>query len=334
MVMTRILKKIGQLFIVGFPEREPSSAFLNFVSEENIGGVILFRSNCPTHQVTQRNIQLIKNHSPESFPFIAVDQEGGRVCRVSGAPAEFASPAEYGGSGGLEHFGEDLGRAALCLEKMGVNLILAPVCDIFLNDRNECLRDRCFGRKAEEVMPFVERAVAVLNRCGLLSCLKHFPGLGAAEIDPHKATSVVSYDEFIWEQRERLPFSAGVERGADMVMTTHVRMPAIDSRIATGSKKIVEDLLRDRLGFDGPIITDDLTMAGAAALGHAGERAMAAFDAGHDLLLFGQDIEAAMEAYDFFKDAVVRGEISKDRIVASLDRVAGIKFKLGKSVVL
>lgn len=331
--MTDLLKKIGQLFIIGFPNQRPSSAFLNFIGEENIGGVILFKSNCPTHQAIQKNIELIKNQSMSGPPFIAVDQEGGRVCRITGAPAEFAAAAEYGKANDLEHFEEDFGRSALCMEKLGVNLVLAPVCDLYLNDLNDCLRDRCFGRKSEQVSPFVEKAVDVLKKYGLLSCLKHFPGLGAAEIDPHEATSAVSYDELIWEQRERLPFAAGIERGADMIMTTHVRVPAMDKTIVTGSEEIVSRLLRKYLAFDGPIVTDDLTMKGAECLGRIGERTVAAFKAGHDLLLFGQDSDAAMEAYEYFRNAVARNEIPLERVVAALDRVTGIKFKLGRSAV-
>ncbi len=331
--MTELLKRVGQLFVVGFPAQKPSRAFLNFVGEENIGGVILFKSNCPTHQAVQKSIQIIKSYCRYNVPFIAVDQEGGRVCRIAGAPAEFASPASYGETMALDHFEEDFGRSALCMEGLGINLTLGPVCDIYLNDLNECLRDRCFGRKCQQVIPFVKRAVEVLKKYGLLSCLKHFPGLGAAEVDPHQATSAVSYDELIWDQREKLPFAAGIESGADMIMTTHVRVPAMDRTVVTGSSKIITNLLRRCLAFDGPIITDDLTMKGAECLGDIGQRAVAAFMAGHDLLLFGQDIDAAMEAYEYFKSAVTRNEISAERLTASLDRVAGIKFKLGKSAV-
>jgi len=331
--MTKMLKKLGQLFIVGFRDRKPSSAFLNFVSEENIGGVILFKENCPTHQAIQKNIQQIRDFSPHNVPFIAVDQEGGRVCRVTGAPAEFASPWSYARQHGLDHFAEDYTRAALCLERLGINLLLAPVADIYLNEKSTCLRDRCFGRTAAEVIPFVEKAVDISNTNGLLCCLKHFPGLGAAQVDPHVQTATVDYDELIWEQRERLPFAAGVERGADMIMTTHLKAPAIDGQIATGSEFIVSRLIRDGLRFDGPIITDDLSMKGSECLGQPGERAVTAFKAGHDLLLFGQDVEEAMVAFDYFKEAVSRGEIPAERVNASLDRVAGIKFKLGKSAV-
>lgn len=331
--MTELLKKIGQLFIIGFADRTPSSEFLNFINEENIGGVILFKANCPTHQVVQKNIQRIKDHCCQNLPFIAVDQEGGRVCRVTGAPAEFAAAARYGSKLGLERFGEDFSRAALCLERLGINLILGPVADIHLNNKNQWLRDRCFGRSADKVIPFVEKAVEIAKSAGLLCCLKHFPGLGAAETDPHLSVATVDYDELVWEQRERLPFAAGAECGADMIMTTHLKAPAIDSQIATGSSKIVSRLIREALAFDGPIITDDLSMNGADVLGKPGERAVAAFNAGHDLLLFGQNQEEAMLAYDYFRDAVSRGEVSPERVRASLDRVVGIKFKLGKSAV-
>ncbi|UCG61396.1 MAG: glycoside hydrolase family 3 protein [Candidatus Zixiibacteriota bacterium] len=331
--MSELIKRIGQLFVIGFPEQKPSKAFLNFIGEENIGGVILFRSNCPTNQAIQRNIQSIRSYCRHGPPFIAVDQEGGRVCRIMGAPAEFAAPSYYGENMALDHFEEDFRRSALCLEGMGINVILGPVCDVYLNDLNECLRDRCFGRKCQQVIPFVRKAVEVMKKYGLLSCLKHFPGLGAAEVDPHVATSSVSYDELIWDQREKLPFAAGIEAGADMIMTTHVRVPAMDTAIVTGSTKIVTNLLRQCLAFDGPIMTDDLTMKGAECLGDIGQRTVSAFLAGHDLLLFGQDIEAAMEAYEYFKSAVARGEISAEHLAASLDRVTGIKFKLGKSAV-
>ncbi|UCD65155.1 MAG: hypothetical protein JSW34_06930 [Candidatus Zixiibacteriota bacterium] len=331
--MSDILRGIGQLFIIGFPGRKPSSSFLNFIHEENIGGVILFRANCPTHQMIQKNIQLIKDQMASTAPFIAVDQEGGRVCRVAGAPAEFASPSAYATRYGLDRFEEDYGRAALCMEALGINLVLGPVADIYLNAKNECLRDRCFGTAPEQVVPFVKKAVTVSKRYGLLSCLKHFPGLGAAETDPHVETPTAPFDELIWQQRESLPFAAGIEQGADLVMTTHLCTPAIDDRIATGSDKIISGLLRQRLAFDGPVITDDLTMKGAECLGHVGERAVAAFKAGHDLLLFGQEVDTAMEAFEYFKDAVLRGEISEELLNASLERVAGIKFKLGKSVI-
>lgn len=330
--MPEIIKQIGQLFIVGFRGETPPRAFLDFIKERQIGGVILFEDNCSTHQKAEENIQRIRSRYTATVPFIAIDQEGGRVCRLKGAPAEYRAASDYGRKNELEHFQEDYTRAAVFMESLGINLNLAPICDIFLNPNNQCLQGRCFGKSAETVVPFVEQSVRISKRSGLLSCLKHFPGLGAALIDPHKQTSIADYDELIWDQRERIPFAAGVQNGADMVMTTHIRLPSIDGQIATGSRRIVSTMIRQRLSFDGPVITDDLTMSGASPLGHIGERAVSAFNAGHDILLFGQDFEAAAEAYAYFLETVQGNEIPHQRVELSLGRIAGIKFKLDRAV--
>lgn len=327
-----VLSQIGQLFITGFSGAKPSAATLNFLAEERIGGVILFAENCPTHQDTRENIVAIKSRYASFQPLIAVDQEGGRICRVKGAPIEYRSPASYGKHGKTEQFAEDYGRSAVAMASLGINLNFAPVCDIFLNQHNECLVGRCFGESPQAVIPFVRKSVLVSRRSGLLSCLKHFPGLGVASVDPHIALPAVDYDLIVWQQREKQPFMAGLDAGADMIMTTHLSIPNIDSTMVTGSAKIISTMIRNALAFDGPVITDDLTMAGAGSLGHIGERTIKAFNAGHDLLLFGKDTEVTMEAFDYFREAVNRGEIDPNRIKASLLRVSGMKFKLDSTL--
>ena len=333
--MSELLKKIGQLFIVGFSGETPSKNFLNFFVEENIGGVILFQDNCPTNQVVRNNIDLIKKECTSGIPLIAIDQEGGRVCRLKGAPAEIKAASEYAETLGLERFKEDYSRSSFFIESLGVNLNLAPVSDIFINKDNKCLNSRCYGNTPEQVIPFINASVTISKKHGLLSCLKHFPGLGASAIDPHLETAIADYDEMIWSQREKLTFAAGIERGADMVMTTHLKLPRLDdTHITTFSSKIISVLLRKILGFEGPVISDDLTMKGITVTANPGEIAVNAFNAGHDLLLYGQDFETAMIAYDYFREAFLRGEIAQERVQNALDRIAGVKFKLGKSVIL
>ena len=325
--------QIGQLFLVGFPGEKPSRSFLDFLAKNQIGGVILFGENCASHSTTRSSVEKIRdNYKGSIAPFIAIDQEGGRVCRLLGAPAEYKSAIHYGTRSDVEHYAENYRRAAVYMESFGINLNLAPVADIFLNSKNSCLKDRCFGTTAEAVTPFVEKAIEVSRESGLLSCLKHFPGLGASETDPHEQTAVSNYDEIIWMQQEMIPFVAGVEAGADMIMTTHLRLKGFGGEIVTASSKIISTLLRGLLAFDGPLITDDLTMEGAAPLGNIGERTVAAFKAGHDILLFGQDIESTMQAYDYFCAAVERGEIEENLLQSAISRISGIKFKLDSSV--
>lgn len=330
--MSNVVDKLGQLFIMGFPGATPPAPVIDFIKEEEIGGVILFEDNCPSHDVTRHTIAQLRTCCRRSTPIVAVDQEGGRVSRVKGVPVEYRSAREYGAENTVDRFVEEYTRAAVYLESMGFNLNLAPVADLAVASAGGCLEGRCFSDEPAVVADFVTTSVWVAHQGGLLSCVKHFPGLGAAAIDPHKGAATAEYDELVWSQRERLPFAAAVDNGVDLVMTTHVVVPAIDDIIATGSRVIVSRLLRQSLRFDGPVITDDLCMAGAAVLGEIGERAVAAFNAGHDLLLFGQDYEAAMRAYDYFCDAVRRGQVDAGRVQSALARVAGLKIKLRSGV--
>ena len=331
--MNNTIKKIGQLFVVGFPDESPSKAFLNFVHEAQPGGVILFENNCPTHQATEETIAIIKAQYTDTVPFIAIDQEGGRVCRLRGAPAEFAAASEYAANDNLEKFAEDYSRAMVYLESIGINLNLSPVADIGTSGTDGCLEGRTFGETPEKVAQFVSKAVQISRETRILSCLKHFPGLGAAIQDPHAETATADYGIIRWEKREMIPFVAGIESGADLIMTTHLLLPQIDDQIVTGSSHIVSDLVRQEVGFEGPIITDDLSMKGAASLGHIGERTIRAFLAGHDLLLFGQNFDLTLEAYEFFLNAIEYGEIDSNRLNESLNRIVGIKFRLAGSVV-
>jgi len=330
--MSKLSKHIGQLFITGFPGKEPPSPLLNFLTEEQIGGVILFEENATSPSLAQQNISRIRSCYTDAPPFVAIDQEGGRVSRLREAPAQFRAPAEYGVDRDVSRFAEDYSRSLVYLSSLGINLNLAPVADIALNDENTCLADRCFGKDPGTVSVFVKASVATARTHGVLCCLKHFPGFGAAGQDPHAEVATAEYDVGLWQNRESIPFQDGIANGADLIMTTHLLLPKIDDTIVTGSKKIINDMIRVMLSFDGPVITDDLTMAGAEVLGSVGERAVAAFKAGHDLLLFGRDYEAAMRAYDYFVDAHTRGEISDNEIRASLNRVRGIKYKLTRSV--
>jgi beta-N-acetylhexosaminidase len=331
--MEDLKRKIGQLFIVGFNGETPSTTIQSFLSDEQIGGVILFEESCRTHQMARDTINSIRKRYRSFTPLIAIDQEGGRVCRLRGAPAEYQSAADYGRTNRREQFAEDFRRAAVFMESLGINLLLGPVVDLELNDDNPCLKDRCFGATAAEVIPFIKDAVRIAHQSGLLCCLKHFPGLGAAAGDPHLAIVNADYDLETWTHRERLPLSAGLEAGADLLMTTHLRLSSFDNQIVTGSSDIIETLARQRLKFSGPIITDDLTMSGAEALGNIGKRTVKAFVAGHDILLFGRNTESAMEAHAAMQDALDSGDIRPERIREALGRIASLKIKLDATVI-
>ena len=322
-----MLDKIGQLFITGFDSPKPSDEFLEFYSSENVGGVILFENNCTPHRLAEDSIKRIIDTSSDMIPLVGVDQEGGRVCRFRGAPAEYKSPSDYAKEKELDLFKEQFSRAAYYIHSLGINLLFGPVADIELNN-NECLEGRTFGKTAASIIPFIESSIKICRKVGLLSCLKHFPGLGAAENNPHNKIADADYDYQTFLNREAVTFKAGIETGVDMVMSTHMRLTKIDPRIVTESEIVIEQLLREKLNFDGIVITDDLLMHGADGLGEYGERAVKAFNAGHDILLFGKNYHATSEAIAYFKEEYRQGRIDKKILKASLDRISGIKSKL------
>jgi len=327
-----MLNRIGQLFITGYDGRTPSPEFLEFFESEGLGGVILFEENATPHRAAEDAIRTLATSSPSGVPFVAVDQEGGRVCRFRGAPAEYMAASEYGRKGDLNLYSEHFSRSAYYLHALGINLFLGPVADLGIESGNACLAGRTFGSSPASAIPFIEQTVKICHKIGLVACLKHFPGLGAARIDPHRELAVADYDSQTFFNREGLAFRAGIDAGVDMVMTTHLMLPKIDSSPAIASEKIINRLLRKRLGFDGLVVTDDLFMKGCEQLGDFGERAVKAFQAGHDLLLFGKDWRRTREAVKYFKDTYLRGEISDERLKMSLERISGVKSKLAMPV--
>jgi len=332
--MSDFAHTIGQLFMVGYPGPEPSSEFLEMVAREQLGGTILFQDNCPTYAAAGEAIAAIRAQYQTSTPVIAIDQEGGRVTRLKGAPAEFRAPASYPENGQLEAYTEDYRRSVLAMEALGINCNLTPVVDLHLNEENTVLDGRCFGRDAATAIPYIQKTIDISHSRGLLACAKHFPGLGAAAVDPHRASAEADYDFETWKVRERETFKAAVDQGVDLVMTTHLRIPAVDRAIATESPTIIGDMLRFYLGFDGPVITDDLFMDGARELGDSAERAIKAFLAGHDILLFGQDFHEATKAIHGFRKAVANGHIPEERLHQALERIASVKVRLARPAIL
>ncbi len=322
-----MINKIGQLFIVGYKGINPSDEFLRFFVKERIGGVIFFEDNANPHYHTEKHIKQFLSES-ECIPFFAVDQEGGRVCRFRGAPAEFDSPSNYADAYNLELYSEHFERAAYYLQSLGLNLILGPVADLNLDDQNPCLKGRTFGKNPARAIPFIERTIKIAHKCSLLTCPKHFPGLGASVIDPHHELARADYDYQTFLNREGIVFQAAIAAGCDMIMTTHLILPRIDKEPATVSTAVVNNMLRGTLKFDGIAITDDLLMEGARVMGDYGERALKAFNAGHDILLFGQNFRVAQEVVTYFKKAYKNGLLSEDRLTNSLERISGIKSKL------
>lgn len=317
-------EKVAQMMLASCHENVDIEDAARF----GVGGLCLF-----THSFTDKSrdevISMIKGYQSFSeIPlFVSADEEGGTVCRVSRNPdlraTPFLSPSDLYAQGGFELIKSDTEEKAELLLSLGVNVNLAPVCDVPENE-DDFIYDRSFGTDADETAQYIELVVSTMKTSGVGSVLKHFPGYGG-NIDTHYDVSYDRRDYSVFEQRDFKPFIAGIENGADCVMVNHNIVTCMDDSMPASLSKPVHDILRNELGFKGVIMTDDLTMQGITEFTDGRSAAVAAVMAGNDII--GCDDYRANT--DAIVKAVQSGEISESQIDASVERILRFKHNLG-----
>jgi beta-N-acetylhexosaminidase len=261
------------------------------------GGAILFARNLDAIPETIALADELRALLPPPT-LLAIDQEGGRVNRLERwiGPTPAAAAWERAGPEGVRRFARATGRV---LAALGFNLDFAPVVDLCAPGTTNGIGDRSFGCDPGRVARLAEAFLAGLADAGLAGCLKHFPGLGATDVDSHHVLPIDRRSRAELEASELAPFRALIH-SAPAVMVSHASYPAFEAapdRPATLSPAIVSGLLRTELGFGGLIVTDDLEMKAVAALDRRGEAASDAIDAGCDLVLYASDLDRAEEAH-------------------------------------
>ncbi len=353
--MHSLQERVGELFISGFRGNTPSADLLNQLEKRSLGGIVLFAENCADHENVRASIKLLQAHSPKRL-FIAIDQEGGRVCRLLGKPAEYDSAESYGQSiaepgsaleAALARYRTDFEMAAEYISGLGINFLLGPVCDLRPDDEpqdgilnkahNEtrkgpqspptALSGRTFGAAPDVVSAFVRQTVETAHDNNLLCCLKHAPGLGSVKADPHIALGASQQSAAEFSQRDMAPFRAGYESGADSVMTSHFLIPELDSVPVTFSRTIIESLIRKHISNETPLITDDLDMGALCNFGGVGAVCIRALNAGHDLLL-ARSNDTVTQGIAALRAGLVDGTVHKDRFVEALRRVETLRESL------
>ena len=292
-----------------------------------VGGLVYFKQNIQSkEQITE---MLANTVSMSKYPiFLAVDEEGDSVARVADTLKldKVDSASEIGATGDTNNAYETYKKIGSYLCEYGFNLNLAPVADVLTNPDNDTLTKRSFGEDAEVVSSMVAASVKGLEETGVTACMKHFPGQGDADGDTHDG--LVATDRTLEEIRatELQPFAAGIEAGAQMIMVGHIAVPSIteDNIPASLSKKVVTDILREEMGYNGVVITDALNMSSITEYYDPAQAAIMALKAGADMILMPEDFE---EAYEGVLAAVGDGTISEARINDSLKRVYRIKYK-------
>ena len=292
-----------------------------------VGGLIYFKQNIQSkEQITE---MLANTVSMSKYPvFLAVDEEGAGVARVADALGltKVDSAAEIGESGDANNAYNTYKEIGTYLTEYGFNLNFAPVADVLTDLDNDAIGERSFGSDPTVVSSMVASSVTALEEVGVTACMKHFPGQGDANGDTHEG--LASSDRTLEEIKatELQPFAAGMEAGAQMIMVGHFTVPAIDedNTPASLSKKVITDLLREEMGYNGVVITDALNMSAISQYYDSAQACIMAFKAGADMVLMPEDFEAA---YEGVLAAVKDGTISEARINDSLRRVYRIKYK-------
>jgi len=318
--------QIGQLFMVGVNGTELSQERISWLREYRPGGVILFSRNLvdPSQIATLTNS--LQEHTSCGSLFIAIDQEGGCVSRLPSGFTLFPSAARIGACGSATLTYQAATITATELRAVGINMNMAPVLDIHTNPSNPIIGDRAFGTTVDQVCEMGMATIAGFQDHRMIACGKHFPGHGETMSDSHQELPTVDLPENRLKQVECQPFHQAIRHGLAAIMTAHVLYPALDQTMpATLSSRILTTLLRQEMGFTGPIISDDLEMNAMTNHWTIGDAAIQSLQAGADLLLICHQQDRQTEAMEAVQKAVEQGFLSKDRMASSLARLSHLK---------
>ncbi len=315
-------EKIAQMLVVYYTSDTVDSNLESILQEVKPGGFILMKENITTYDQTKKFVDDVTKDS-EIPMIISIDQEGGTVQRLKGISdvevTNIPDMYDLGATGNL-NLAYQVGKVmAEELRTIGVNVVYAPVLDVYSNELNTVIGKRSFSSDPQVVTDMASELAKGLEENGVIATYKHFPGHGDTEVDSHVDLPVVqkTYDELL--NLELFPFQNAISSGAKMMMIGHIAVPEItgDNTPASLSKAIVTDTLKGKLGYQGLVITDALNM-GALTKNYSKEEIYTqAIDAGVDLILMPSGSKQAIE--------FIRKNISEERINESVEKI--LKFK-------
>ena len=335
-----LAEKVGQMFFV----RCPGANQTELVAQYHLGGYLLFgrdfkdgEDNWLTRQQFTDNIKSYQAASQIPL-LLGVDEEGGTVARATRNPNLFSekrpSPQKVFAAGGMDGIRQDAYDVSNMLLENGINVNFAPVADVS-TDPNDFIYDRAFGQDAETTAIYITYALMGANSSQVHvtdearprqmgSVLKHFPGYGS-NVDTHTGIALDNrpYEQFLAE--DFLPFRAGIENGAGSVLVSHNIVSCMDADLPASLSPAVHKVLREELGFEGVILTDDLAMDAVEAYAEDGSVAVLAVQAGNDMIVT-TDFETQIPQVIA---AVEDGTISEDTINAAVTRILSWKYDLG-----
>jgi beta-N-acetylhexosaminidase len=320
-------RQMGQLMLAGFSGHTVPVELRSLARDFDLGGVVLFARNvADPAQVADlaREAQELSRSAPV---WVGIDQEGGRVQRVKAPLTVWPAAAALGRADDIDltrRFGRALARE---LRAMGITLDFAPVLDVLTRRDNPAIGDRALSDDPAMVARHGVALIEALHGEGLPACAKHFPGHGEASVDSHEELPVVDVPPDRLERVEWVPFKAAIEAGVDAVMSCHLLVPSLDEQHpATLSSRVITGRLRQQLGFEGLVFTDDMDMKAISLRMEPGEAAVRAVAAGCDgVLQCGGDVDRVAAALEGLVRALEDETLPATRVDDALERHLALK---------
>ena len=327
-------EKIGQLILGQAEGYEMNESFKDYINNYPLCG---YRINQPNikdmsqiKNFTAEIQDVLREQGSKLAAILACDQEGGSLSVFDGLITEFPGNMSLGATGNYKLAYMQGNYTGYELFKSGLNLNFAPVADINLQINNPVIGVRAFGDDPEKVTEFCKSFINGLNKGGVATCIKHFPGHGNTNVDSHIALPTNSCDLNLMRETELKPFSILANNQVDSIMVSHVLYPNLtrDNLPASLSKEIIGDLLREELAYNGIIFTDDLEMQAIINNFPIGEAVKKFILAGGDVALINGSRESVIKAFESIMSAVEEGVISEERIDTSLTRIINLKKRI------
>ena len=318
-------EKLGQMVMIGIQGTKVDDDSLYMLHQFHMGGVILFDRNMENPEQVKQLTSDLQAQSNEKVPlFIGIDEEGGDVVRMAEKLTPPPSQKEIGATGDIEQAKTWAIKTAKSLKDMGINVNFAPVADVGSNDK------RSYSTDTNTVIDFVRAATKGYQQENIIYSLKHFPGIGKGKVDSHIDSSSIDVAKEVLMTEDILPFKTIIDESDPndyFILVSHLKYLALDEEYpASLSSKIMTDLLRNKLGYKGIIITDDMEMGAVANHNDFRSIGVKAVKAGADIVLVCHEYEHQQEVYLGLLDAVNSGEISQERIDESVKRIIKVKL--------
>lgn len=313
--------ELGRLFTAGFEGTEPSAELLALI-EAGLGGVILFQRNVESPEQVLRLTAALKRAARPRRLVISVDQEGGRVARLRGKPWATIPPMRVVGAAADAEQRARRVAALLAreLRAVGIDMDFAPVLDVDTNPANPVIGDRAFSRDPSVVARLGAAFIEEMQRGGVAACGKHYPGHGDTDLDSHLALPRVGHDAARLAAVELPPFRAAARAGVAAIMTAHVVCDALDPTLPATLSNAAIRPLREEIGFDGVLVSDDLDMGAVADHWPQPEAAWRAIAAGCDHVLVCRQTTMVAEAMTAVEQALDDGRLDAARVGESIAR--------------